>query len=376
MNKNFIFAVATLVGAIVGLGMFGIPYTANKAGFFIGIGYLLILGVLTLLLHLIIGEIVERTKEKHRITGYIEKYLGKNWKKTIGTVVIFGIYAALLAYIIVAGEFLHIIFPDFGSPFILSLIFWFLLSLGVGLGIKTVAKTEIIMSVFLILFVFILVGVGADKVNLQSFQGFNFTYFFLPYGVILFALDGTFAIPEIREFFKSDGKKYKLAIIVGTLIPVLMYLLFTSIVVGVSRGAVSEESLSGLVDFFGSSVAKLGAVFGIFAIATSYLVLGINLKNTFKYDWHMSYPIAFIAAAIVPVVLFIGGLQRFIEIISFSGAVFGALVGICTIYVYKRAVVFGDRKPAYSLNLPKLITYGIVSLLALGGIYEIIYLIT
>ncbi|MBI3421057.1 MAG: hypothetical protein HY006_03255, partial [Candidatus Sungbacteria bacterium] len=95
MRKDFLFAVSTLVGAIVGLGMFGIPYTLMKAGFWIGIAYILGLGLLTLILHLIYGEIVERTSGKHRLTGYTEKYLGKKWKWILGTAVILAVYSSL-----------------------------------------------------------------------------------------------------------------------------------------------------------------------------------------------------------------------------------------------------------------------------------------
>jgi len=110
MGKNFIFAVATLVGAIVGLGMFGIPYAASRAGFFVGIGYIVVLGFVMLLLHLIYGEVVERTEGNHRLTGYVEKYLGKKYKRVLGVFIIFALYTALLAYIIVGGGIFSVAF--------------------------------------------------------------------------------------------------------------------------------------------------------------------------------------------------------------------------------------------------------------------------
>ena len=109
MTKNFLFAVATLIGAIVGLGIFGIPYTAAKAGFFVGLFHIIALGIVMLFLHLIYGEIVERGKGRHRLTGDVEKYFGKAWKKIVGIVIIFSVYSALLAYIIVGGKFLALL---------------------------------------------------------------------------------------------------------------------------------------------------------------------------------------------------------------------------------------------------------------------------
>jgi len=36
MNKNFLYASATLIGTIVGAGMFGLPYVVARSGFLIG----------------------------------------------------------------------------------------------------------------------------------------------------------------------------------------------------------------------------------------------------------------------------------------------------------------------------------------------------
>lgn len=375
MNKNFIFAVATLVGAIVGLGMFGIPYAASKAGFFVGMVYLIVLGSIMILLHLSIGEIAERTKVKHRLTGYIEKYLGVRAKKVVGTIIIFSLYAALLAYIIVAGKFLELIFGDIASSFMLALVFWAVLSVVVLLGIRTIGAVELVMTGLLILFIGIMFLLGAREINLSNFSGVDFAEFFLPYGVIIFALDGGVAIPEIRELLSLDGKMYKRAIILGSFIPVVIYMMFMALVAGVSGENTSEEALHGLVDHLGSGFILLGVVFGILAIATSYLALGSNLKHTLEYDWKLNKNLSGFLVVSVPALIFILGVQKFIEVISFSGAVFGAIIFIFTLLVYQKAQKFGDRKPGYALRLPGGIIWALIILFALGGVYEIIYLL-
>ena len=375
MTKNFILAVATLVGAIVGLGIFGIPYTASKAGFFVGIGYIVVLGFVMLILHLIYGEVVERTKEKHRLTGYAEKYLGAKWKKVVGLIIILSIYSALLAYIIVGGKFLALIFPGFASPFIFSIVFWLVLSIAVWRGIRTVAGVELAMAGLLLFLVIILFAFGAGSINNENFYSFELADFFLPYGVVLFAFAGILAIPEVRELIKMDGRQYKKAIILGTLIPMAVYILFTVLVVGISGTGTSHEALAGLSGILSSGAIRIGAVFGILALATSYLVLGLNLKHTFEYDWKTKKVFAGAMVTVVPILLFIGGIEQFIEIISFSGAVFGAIFAVLIILIYKKTLTHGDKEPGYTLSVPKLLLWGLVGLFALGGVYEIIYLI-
>jgi len=376
MNKNFVLAVATLVGAIVGLGMFGIPYTASKAGFFVGIGYIVVLGVVMLLLHLIYGEVVERTAGNHRLTGYVEKYLGGRYKKILGILIVFTLYTALLAYIIVAGKFLSLLFPGFASPFTWSIIFWFILSIGIWRGMRTIARGELLMTGFLVLFILALFVWGARDISFENFSSFNAGDFFLPYGVVLFALGGIFAVSEIRELLKTDTKRYYSVIVWGSIIPIALYILFTISVVGISGADTSEEALSGLAGNLGSMISGVGAVFGILAIATSFLVLGSNLKHTFEYDWHIPGNISTVLTTLVPLLIFVAGVQQFIEVISISGGVFGSLILIFVLLVYRKALVRGDKKPGYALHLPRLAIYGLIALFIFGGIYEIIYLLT
>ena len=129
VNKNFYFALAALIGTTVGAGIFGIPYVISKSGIGPGLFYFFILGGAVLLLHLFFGEIVLRTKEKHRLIGFAQKYLG-NWGKFLITIsTILGLVGALLAYIILGGDFLKIISDSWISldSFYLSLFLWALL---------------------------------------------------------------------------------------------------------------------------------------------------------------------------------------------------------------------------------------------------------
>lgn len=372
MRKDFLFAVSTLIGAIVGLGMFGISYTVARAGFWIGIAYIIGLGLVTLLLHLVYGEIVERTEGKHRLTGYTEKYLGKKWKWVLGVAVILAIYSSLLAYIIVGGKFLGLLFPGV-QPAVLSLAFWLVLSVVVWKDLRTVGWIEFLMTGLLLFFVVVLAGWGGSKINVQNFSSFHLSDVFLPYGVVLFAFSGIFAIPEIREMMKTGGARYKKAIVVGSVVPIAAYVLFTILIVGISGHATSQDSLTGLLGHVSRGVVLLGAVLGILAIATSYIAVGLDLKHTFKYDWRMRGYVAGIAATFVPLLLYLFGIKEFIAIISISGAIFGAIIGLIILLIYRKAKKMGDKKPGFEMKLHPFLYYGLLGLFSLGAAYEIIY---
>ena len=110
-NKRKLFSTAfTLTGTIIGAGILGLPYVFVKSGFFIGLFWILFLGLLLLFVSLSMGEITLRTKSIHQLPGYARKYLGNFGGKIMFVAIIFGIYSALLAYLIGEGQSLSKLF--------------------------------------------------------------------------------------------------------------------------------------------------------------------------------------------------------------------------------------------------------------------------
>lgn len=377
MSKGFFYATAVLIGTIVGAGIFGIPYVVAQSGFLIGIIFLLALTGVSLLIHLLYGEVVCRTQEKHRFVGYAGYYLGKCGKAVVTFSSLFGLYGALLVYIIISGEFLSTIFSSWlgGSAFVYSLIFFAIGALAIFRGIGLIERLELIMTLFLILVIFLIFFSGLSHFNISNLQTINLKYFFLPYGVILWSLGGGAAIPEIKEMLKEDGKRYKRIITLGTIIPAFLYLLFMFIVVGVTGVDTTPEAIKGLIGVLGKGIVIWGAIFGILALTTSFFMLGLSLKKIFWYDYKIKKNLSWFLVCSVPLVCFLLGLRQFIPIIGFLGVVLGAIQGTILVLIYKKAKKLGNREPEYSLKIPNLVTYSLVGIFILGLIYQIIYFV-
>ncbi|TRZ81084.1 hypothetical protein D4R86_03285, partial [bacterium] len=93
-------AISIIIGTIVGVGIFGLPYAISKVGFLIGIPLLILLSGIVLYLHYLYGEIVLRTKRKQRLVGYAKKYLGGKGKSIATLSALFGLLGSQLAYLI------------------------------------------------------------------------------------------------------------------------------------------------------------------------------------------------------------------------------------------------------------------------------------
>lgn len=373
-NKKFFYALATLIGMIIGVGIFGIPYCFSQAGFAIGFFYLILLTGAVLLLHLFYGEIILRTNHENRLVGYAEKYLGSKGKNFAGAIIIFEFYGALLAYLIAGGHFLNIILGRFfgGSDFLWTMIFFAFGSLLILFGLKTVAASEFFMAILLLLAAFVFIFKGLPLINIANLKTLDWAKFFLPYGVVLFSLTGGAAIPEIRQILKGQEGKIKKVIVLGTLIPALIYALFALSIASVMGSGTTENAIDGLAGYFGQWVLVLGAIFGFLAVITSFLVLGLNLRRVFQYDYKQKAIFAWVLACFVPLVGYLLGLNDFIVVIGLIGALAGGLEGIMTILIYRKAKKTGDRQPEYSLKIAKPIILSLIFIFALGIVYELI----
>jgi len=375
-NKKFLSAMSVLIGVIIGAGIFGIPYVVAKGGIIPGLFYFLVLSLVVLLLHLCFGEVVLRTKEKHRLVGFAQKYLGK-WGKFLITIsTILGTTGVLLAYLILGGEFLKIIFYFSNlSPFHFTLIFWVILIYFIFKGIKAIGPTEIFTNFTFFLIISIVFYFLLPKINLENFSLINLKEIFLPYGVIMFSLVGFVGIPEMADILKTseERKSFKKIIIIASAIVIILYLLFSLAIVGVSGENTSPETLSGLVPFLGQKIIILGALFGVITLADSFLVICLFLRNTLIYDFRFPKILASFISSGLPLILFLIGLRAFILVIGFVGTILGMIEGVVILFIFKKIKKLGDREPEYSLKIPPFLIYFLIAIFILGAISQIFY---
>lgn len=372
-KRSFYYSVAALAGTMVGVGVFGIPFSFAKSGFWVGAGFLAAIAVITLLLDLMYGEVVLRTQRLHQLTGYTEIYLGKQYKKLVFFAAALATYAALLIYVILAGEFLNNIFSPvtYISPNIYSLAFFFILSFLVLAGIKRVSWLELTLAALFSLVIVAILAVGWTKINFVNFSGVQSEFWFLPYGVLLFAFAGFPAIPIQRELLGDKERLLKKAIMLAVVFVAVLYAIFAFTVVGISGDITTPDAISGLYEFLGGKIVFLGSLFGILAVSTAYLMLGSAFLEIFHLDYGISRRLSWLLVVVPPFILFLGGLRSFIDIMGLAGAVAVGLEGLVMILVYAKAKSKGNRVPEYSLEIPKFIYYFMMLIFLAGVIYAI-----
>lgn len=375
MKKRFFYAVATLVGMTVGAGIFSLPYTALKAGFVPVIFYLFFLTGALFIIYLLYAKIILATRKKYRLVGYSQLYLGKAGKTIATLSALLGFSGTLLVYVILGGQFLSLFLSSVlgGSIFLWTVIFFIANSVAIFFGLKMVGSAEFIMNGFLFLLLIVFLVFGWAAINWNNFIEHTVVWrqIFFPYGLALFALLGVTAIPELCQLLEKQKFLIKKAIFWGTFLPLLIYILFILIVLGVSGVNTSKDAILGLVPFFGQPIILVGAIFGLLTISTSFLVLGTNFKKVFQYDYKLGHFLSWLLVCFIPLVLLMFGLKNYILVIGFVGAVMGGIDGLLIILIYKKVRSLRKEISEYSLKVPNLVLGFLGLIFVLGIIYQL-----
>jgi len=377
-RKPLFEAIATLVGMIIGAGILGIPFVVAKSGFLTGVIDIVVIGMAIVFMNLFIGEISLRTKRPHQLTGYAEKYIGKKGKIVMTILFVLGVYGAMSAYIIKIGEFLsEMISISFFSPLVCSIIFFVFGSVLVYLGLKAIEESELYMVFFILAIVVVLLIFSFSSIKIDNLTGFDYKKLFLPFGVVLFAYMGTAAIPEIREELRNNERLMKKAIIIGSVIPMVVYLLFAFIVVGVSGSLTTDGAIIGLKNFLGHWILLVGFIFGILTMSTSFLANGLALRDMYRFDFDFNKIKASLLTCLVPLFIAVGVIlsgvsNGFYRVIDFTGAIVFPFTGIMVVLIYWKAKRKTERSPEFSLGrISWIVGIVLIIMFLLGFFYEI-----
>ncbi|MFH0956089.1 MAG: aromatic amino acid transport family protein, partial [Candidatus Falkowbacteria bacterium] len=335
MSKNYLLAVGTLMGTIIGVGLFAMPFVINKSGIMPLFIYMVVLVAIQYFLHLLFAEVILSTKDKHRLPGFVEKYVNKKSKKLVFLVDVIGAYGSALAYIIIGGLFLHqLLNPYFsGSIFFYSTTLFGLVSLIVFFDIKTIAGAELVLTSFLIIAIGLIVWRGFGHIQLANYNLIEWKNAFLPYGPIFFAVGGGAAIPEICRLLSYEKEKIKSAILWGTFMPAVLMLIFVLAILGITGVNTSPDTISGLSLILNDGVITFSLIFGLLTIITSYIVIAQATEEIYQWDFGLKNKFAWFLACFIPYLLYLIGWTNLTKVISFTGAVTGGLSGIILIWL-------------------------------------------
>jgi len=375
ISKNYFRAIATMIGTIIGVGMFSVPFVINQSGMYLFFAFIVIFGFVQYYMHLVYAEIFLSTKKRHRVPGYVQEYFGERFKKPALVIVLISTNLTILSYLIIGGIFLNkLLSPVFGgTEFVYSVSMFFLAAILTFRGVKFIAKTELAMSAIFFMVIGIIVFRGFPHIEPLNYQTIDWSNFFLPYGPIFMAIGGMTAIPTVCTLLSHKKENIRSAIFWGTLIPIIITILFVITVVGVSGSATSPDSIVGLSGVLGNNVLLVSLIFGLVSIITSLIIFVEATREIYWWDLGIDKTHAWVFSLVIPFFLFLLGVNNLTTVVSLSGAVIGGIVSIIYIFLILKVKKNKQQESIITVRINNQIAFGLIVLFILGFISVLEY---
>lgn len=369
MNKisSSVKAIGLVLSTTVGAGIFALPFVFYKAGWVTGFFYLVVGSLLVAAAHFIYLKVLYKLETKERLLGLTRRYLGQSGFSLAFLSVVGGLVLSLVAYLILGGHFMKLVFPSVGE-WTGTIIFWVLGSLPLFLNPKRFLTVELLGGVALvglILFMFVSGWPIEAGVTVKTFDWDNL---FLPFGVTLFALAGWTAVEPVFESRKKSGEGLRGGFrnfSIGAFGSALVYLIFVLTILA-SAKEITGDAVSGLVGWEKWKLATLG-IFGLFATWTSYLPIATEVKNLAEKDLKWKKYLSEGVVIGLPVLLVAAGLNNFLGVVGLVGGVFLALQYLFIVLVGQRVL----KLKSWGLALTVILSL----VFGAAAVYEVYYFV-
>ncbi|MFZ0564747.1 MAG: aromatic amino acid transport family protein [Chlamydiales bacterium] len=286
--------ILLISGSCIGAGMLALPIITGIAGFGPSIVmfifswlFMTTTGLLLLEANLAVGHDLS-------LVSIAEKTLGKGGKIICWIFFVFLFYTLSVAYIAASGEILQSILFDFIgvqiNPWIGSLFFTLVFALFLYFGTRQVDYLNRLLMGGLVVFYCILIFLGSMYVNIENLKVsyWKYTLPALPLLIVSFGFHNM--IPSLAMYLNGDRRRLRITVVLGSTIPLLIYLLWEVVILGIiplqgregliqalDQGEVATQTLRHVVGR--SWINSVGQAFALSAIVTSFLAQSLSLLD-------------------------------------------------------------------------------------------------
>jgi len=328
-------AFATIVGTVIGLGIFAIPFAAKNAGVTPTVALIIFVAVMSVLVSILYAEIVIFDKREECIISYARRYLGQWAGKAETCSALFGYTGSILAYVLAIAVFTKALIPHDGIYFWPIVLFYTAISGLVLLLKKTknLGNLEIVLAGIMCL-AFVLVS--WESVSQWKPLKEDWSEVVVPYGVVWFSMTGGSAIPITVRILGRRGKKVFNAIFFAYVLIALVTILFFVAALKTGGVKIGPDPFITMGEKMGNWVFYVGTLIGVLAVTTSHWTLATHFKNVLNEDLKFSPITSWLLVVFLPLILILIGISNFVSVIGLVGLVAGTFDALLLLAIYKK----------------------------------------
>ncbi len=275
-----------ITGTTIGVGMLALPVATGEGGFLPAIAIYVLCWAFMLCTGLLLLEVCTWMPKDSNLITMAQRLLGPVGKDVCWIVYLFLFVTVMIAHVVGGGA----VFSEFTGdkvPNWLSMILYVILfSPVVYLGTKWVDRLNITLMLGVAISYFLFIAVSYDHVDVTYLQRANWSKAWLALPVLFTAFTFQVIIPTLMTYMNRNVKKVKLSIILGTSIPLFVYLVWELLILGIIPAdgpngliAASEKGWNAVMplkELLGSPIVfAIGKSFAFFTMTASYIALSL-----------------------------------------------------------------------------------------------------
>lgn len=298
MHSKLIGSILLIVGTCVGAGMLALPIATAQLGF---VGSLILLFVAWFVMTagaFLILEVNLWLPQNSNLVSMARATIGPVGQIIAWATFLLLLYSLLCAYIAGGSDLLQHLLESVGVELtnsVTAILFVMIFGFVTYLGIKAIDYTNRVLMFakftgYFLLVILLMPYVSAEKIlagNLMSVTSATAVM------VTITSFGYAAIVPSLRIYFAGDVKRLKQAILIGSLVPLVCYILWDMVIMGVipldgEHGLTailhSDSSTSDLVSTLSatassSSVTFFTKLFTSVAVVTSFLGVSLSLSD-------------------------------------------------------------------------------------------------
>ena len=279
-----------IAGTMIGAGMLGIPLVTGVSGFVPGIISTLIVWFFMYCTGLLFLEATLWMPDGSNVLSIAGRFFGKGGRYFSGGMFVFLYYCLMIAYFAAGAPLLAEAVRGVGIPLAgweMFALFGVVFGMIVAIGPKSIDRVNIIMSVAMVGAWLILIGSGGGDVELPRLKFTKWPAMVLAMPVLFSAFGFHNVIPSLCTYLKRDKKALRFAVFWGSVLPLVVYLIWQWLIIGAIPQEVIAKTLADGTPITAAFSAvtgerffdQVGRFFAFFAIVTSTLGVAFSMVD-------------------------------------------------------------------------------------------------
>lgn len=338
-------AVLLIAGCCIGAGMLGLPVLSSQAGYYPSAILFTVSWLFMFSTGLLVLEANLWFDKDINVVSLASYTLGRGGKVVSWIIFLFLFYSLMVAYVTGSGE----LFSDFFEAFFatplplwvggLCMIMFFGMMIYLGTG--SVDRLNRFLMISLVVSYILLISIGYSHIKIERLKHENWKAIYLVIPAMITSFGFHNLIPSLTHYLGRESRRLRRVLFLGSLIPLMIYLIWQSLILGIvpleGKGGLLSALDKGqmathvLKDAVGNAwIVDIAQFFAFFAIVTSFLGVAWSFVDFLADGLHIPKvgmgKFSLCALALVPPYLFsLIYPQAFLLALNYAGG-FGAVI--------------------------------------------------